>query len=156
MYCSSFKFILVLNSVLFWNLLVFDILLGISETVFCSISALQVKVALLLDAFQLLMLFVGAPTYLEPKLFLLIIFCNGTFLIRVYWIINCIQVECVCFFFILLQHMLARLHYFVISFLMIRVSLLFVCLCLCMFVLFLPFAYAYFVAFRLLSKRVNK
>jgi hypothetical protein len=40
-----------------------------------SIFALLLKVALLLEAFQLL-LFVGTLTYLEPKLFLLIIFYN--------------------------------------------------------------------------------
>jgi hypothetical protein len=44
-------------------------------------SALQVKIALLLDALQMLMLFVGTLTYLEPKPFLLIIFYDNTSLI---------------------------------------------------------------------------
>jgi hypothetical protein len=44
-------------------------------------SALQVNTVLLLDALQLLMLFVRTLTYLEPKLLLLILFYNGTFLL---------------------------------------------------------------------------
>jgi hypothetical protein len=44
-------------------------------------SAFQAKIALLLSALQLLMLFVGTLMYLEPKLFFLIIFYSGTFLI---------------------------------------------------------------------------
>jgi hypothetical protein len=43
-------------------------------------SALPVKIVPLLDALQLLMLFVGTLMYLELKLFLLIIFHNLYFL----------------------------------------------------------------------------
>jgi hypothetical protein len=43
-------------------------------------SELQVKLVLS-DAVQLLILFVGTLTYLEPKLFLLVMLYNGTFLI---------------------------------------------------------------------------
>jgi hypothetical protein len=38
---------------LFWKVLVFDFLLGISQTVLCSMPALQVKVVILSDALQL-------------------------------------------------------------------------------------------------------
>jgi hypothetical protein len=37
------------------------------------------KIILLLDALQLLTLFAGTQTYLEPRLFLLIVFYNGTY-----------------------------------------------------------------------------
>jgi hypothetical protein len=43
----------------------------------CSSS----KIVLLLDALQLLIFSAGMLTYFEPKLFLLIMFQNGTFLI---------------------------------------------------------------------------
>jgi hypothetical protein len=50
--------------------LVFEFLLG--ETVFLySVSAPQAKIATLLDALQLLMLFVGTLTYLKLYLFFL-------------------------------------------------------------------------------------
>jgi hypothetical protein len=75
MHCFLFKFTLVLNSaLLFWKLLVFESLLGISETYLCSISAPQVKIVPLLDALQLLMLFVGMLTYLGPKIFSIIFY----------------------------------------------------------------------------------
>jgi hypothetical protein len=51
----------------FWELLVSEFLLGISETLYCSMSVLQVKIVLLLDVHQLLMLPAGALTYLELK-----------------------------------------------------------------------------------------
>jgi hypothetical protein len=54
----------------------FKFLLGILETLLCSMSALQVKITPLLDALQLLMLFAGTLTYLEPKMFSSIIFYN--------------------------------------------------------------------------------
>jgi hypothetical protein len=76
-----FKFTLVLNSVLFWKLLVFEFLLGVSETFLCMVSALQVKSVPVLDALHLLM-FVGMLMYLEPKLFFLFIFYSGTFLLK--------------------------------------------------------------------------
>jgi hypothetical protein len=69
MRCYLLKFTVVLNSVLlFWKLLAFEFLLGTSETLLCSVSAP------LLDALQLLMLFAGILTYLEPNLFSLIIY----------------------------------------------------------------------------------
>jgi hypothetical protein len=56
MHSSLFKFILVLNSMLlFWILSVFEILLGISEVLFYSLSALRVKIVPLLDVHQLVM-----------------------------------------------------------------------------------------------------
>jgi hypothetical protein len=72
---SFFKFTFAINSgILFWKLLLFKYLLSISENFPCSISALQVKTVLLLDALHLIMLFVGMMAYVEPKMFLLIIF----------------------------------------------------------------------------------
>jgi hypothetical protein len=74
MHCSLFKFALALNSdLLFWKLLVFKFLLRISENFLYSMSAILVKIVLLLDALQLIMLFAGTLTYLEANLFLLII-----------------------------------------------------------------------------------
>jgi hypothetical protein len=84
-YCSAFVQLklhtCVLNYVLlFSKLLIFDFLLSIPETFLCSVSALQVKNILLLDAFQLLK-FVGTSTNIELKLFFLIVFYSDTFLI---------------------------------------------------------------------------
>jgi hypothetical protein len=76
MHCFLFEFTLVLNSVLFWKLLVFEVLLGTLETLFCSVSAPHVKIVPLLDALQLLMLFAGILTYSEPEMFSTI-FYNG-------------------------------------------------------------------------------
>jgi hypothetical protein len=78
---------------LFWTLLAFVFEVRISETFLCS--ALQVKIAFLPDALQLLMSFVGMLMYLKPNLFLLIIFYNGTFYLLKYelnsgWICVCI------------------------------------------------------------------
>jgi hypothetical protein len=71
------KFTLVSNSALpFWKLSVSEFLLGISETLLCSMSAPHVKVVSLLDAHQLLMLFARTLTYLEPGTFSLIVFYN--------------------------------------------------------------------------------
>jgi hypothetical protein len=71
------KSTLVLNSaLLFWKLLVSEFLLGISETLYCSMSALHVKIVPLLDVHQLLMLFAGTLTYSESETFTLIIFYN--------------------------------------------------------------------------------
>jgi hypothetical protein len=79
MLCSLFKFALVLNSVLsFCELLVFDFLLSTSKALLCLMSAPQVKIVLLIDALQLLMLFVGTLTHVEPKLFSLSLFYNDT------------------------------------------------------------------------------
>jgi hypothetical protein len=73
---SLFRFILALNSpLLFWKPLGFEFLLGIADIFPCSLSTLEAIILL-----QLLMLFVGTSTYLEPKLILWIIFYNGTFL----------------------------------------------------------------------------
>jgi hypothetical protein len=67
MFCFLFKFTLVLNSALpFWKLLVSEFLLGMSETLQCSVSADHVKIVPLLDVQQLLMLFAGMLTYSEP------------------------------------------------------------------------------------------
>jgi hypothetical protein len=44
-------------------------------------SKFSLQKIVLLEALQLLMLFVRTLTYFEPKLLLLIIFYNGTFLI---------------------------------------------------------------------------
>jgi hypothetical protein len=74
MRCSLFKFTLCLNSaLLFWKLLVLELLLDKSENFMCSLPAFLVKIVLLLDALQLLMLFVGTLICLEPKLLLLMI-----------------------------------------------------------------------------------
>jgi hypothetical protein len=63
---------LVLNSV-FLCLLILEFLIGISENLLCSLSVLQAKIFLMLDALQLLMLSARALTYLESKFFPLII-----------------------------------------------------------------------------------
>jgi hypothetical protein len=78
LHCSLFKTILALNSVLIWKLLVFEFLLGVAKNFLSSKSALVVNIVLQSDVFQLLTLFVGALTYLEPKLFFFIIFHNHT------------------------------------------------------------------------------
>jgi hypothetical protein len=65
----------VLNSAhLLWKLLAFEFLLGTSETLLCSVPAPQADIVPLLDVLQLLMLFAGILTYLEPNLFSLITF----------------------------------------------------------------------------------
>jgi hypothetical protein len=75
MHTFSFKFTLVLNSVLvFWKLLVFEFLHGITETLLCSMSASHVKIVPLLDVHQPLMLFAGTLIYSKRKKFSLIIF----------------------------------------------------------------------------------
>jgi hypothetical protein len=69
--------ILVLISAFpFWKVLISEFLLGISETLHCSMSALQVKIVLPLDAHQLLMLFARTLTYSETETFTLINFYN--------------------------------------------------------------------------------
>jgi hypothetical protein len=78
---SLFCFSFALNTViLFWKLLVFEFLLYTSQNFLCSISALRVNNTVFLpDALQLLILFVGTLTYLEPTMLLLITFYNGIF-----------------------------------------------------------------------------
>jgi hypothetical protein len=67
MHSFLFTFTSVLNSVLlFWKLLVFEILFCISETLLCSLSAPRVKIIRLLDVHQPLMLYAGTLTYSEP------------------------------------------------------------------------------------------
>lgn len=66
---SLFKFIFVLNSVIFWKLFVLAFLFGASENFPCSVPVLLVKIVLL-DALQLLMLFVRMLACLKTKLFL--------------------------------------------------------------------------------------
>jgi hypothetical protein len=73
---SGMKYVLV-----FWNLLVFELLLGISDTFLCPMSTLQVKIGRLLGSLQLIILFVETLKYLEPKLLLFTVFFSGTFLI---------------------------------------------------------------------------
>jgi hypothetical protein len=61
MHCSLLRFTVALNyALMFWKLLVLEILLGLSETetFLCSMTALLVKIVLLLVALQLLMLLV--------------------------------------------------------------------------------------------------
>jgi hypothetical protein len=72
-----------------------EFLLDTSETLLCSTSAPPPPS--LLDAIQLLMLFVGTVTYLEPRLFLLILFHNVSFLIIKLLIVLIINV-CIYFF----------------------------------------------------------
>jgi hypothetical protein len=72
MQCSLVKFTLALNSVLFLELFVFEFPIGMSGNFLCSISALVVKIVLLLYALQLLMLLARTLVYSEAKLFLLI------------------------------------------------------------------------------------
>jgi hypothetical protein len=88
MHFFLFRFTLVLNCVLFWKLLVFEFLLGISETLFCSMSAPHVKIVPLLDVLQLLMLFAGALRYSAPKAFSLIIFYNMLSLLLLLFVYN--------------------------------------------------------------------
>jgi hypothetical protein len=71
------KFTLVWNSALpFWKLLVSEFLLGISETLHCSMSAPHVKIIPLLDVHQPLMLFAGTLTYSGPETFSSVVFYN--------------------------------------------------------------------------------
>jgi hypothetical protein len=61
----------VLNSVLIWELFVYEFLLGIRDIFLCIIHALLVNVTLL-DVLGLLMLFAWTLTHLETKVFLII------------------------------------------------------------------------------------
>jgi hypothetical protein len=73
MHSFLLKSTVVLNSALpFWKLLVSEFMLGISETLHCSMSALQVKIVPLPEAHQVLVLFAGNLTYSEPQPFALI------------------------------------------------------------------------------------
>jgi hypothetical protein len=75
MHSFLLKSILVLNSALpFWKLLVSEFLLGISETLHCSMSALHVKILRLLDVHQLLILTAG--TLPDPETYIFINFYN--------------------------------------------------------------------------------
>jgi hypothetical protein len=66
---------------------VFEFLLVLSDTSLCSVSACLVKIFLLVDALQLLMLYVMKWTYLDPELFPLFIFYNLYFLIIIIFIV---------------------------------------------------------------------
>jgi hypothetical protein len=57
-------------------IIIIIIIISSSSSSICSMSAPHVKIVPLIDAHQLLMLFAGTLTYLEPKLFSLIIFYN--------------------------------------------------------------------------------
>jgi hypothetical protein len=77
MHSFLFKFTSAINSdLLFWKLLVFEFLLGISNTLLCSVSAPQVQIVPLLDVLQLLMSFAATLNYSEPRTFFLIILYN--------------------------------------------------------------------------------
>jgi hypothetical protein len=79
MHCL-FKITLVLISVVFWKIVTFDCVRGISETFLCLTSPLLVK-TVLLDSLQVPLLSAGLLTYLRPKSFPLIVFYNRTLLI---------------------------------------------------------------------------
>jgi hypothetical protein len=62
--------------------LVFEILLATLEASLCSVSALRVRLVLLLDALQLLMLFSGTLLYSKQEQFSLNIISNGKFMLK--------------------------------------------------------------------------
>jgi hypothetical protein len=64
---------IVIGILLVLLLLLFELLPGVSENFFCSMSAVQVRIVLLPDAHLLLILFAETLAYLEPKVLLLII-----------------------------------------------------------------------------------
>jgi hypothetical protein len=67
MHFSLFNFTSVLNSVLFRKLLTFVSLVGSSETLLCSMFALQFKIDLPLDVSQLLKLSAETSISSEDK-----------------------------------------------------------------------------------------
>jgi hypothetical protein len=77
--------------------LVSEFLLGISETLHCSMFVPQLKVVPLLDVQQLLMLFAGRLTYSESGTFSLNIFKNSI-IVNIISIIN-IDYHILCSFF---------------------------------------------------------
>jgi hypothetical protein len=95
MHCSLLQITLAVNSSLaFWKMLVFEFLLSISENFLYSMTDVLLNIVLLLEELQVLMLFVVALTYLEPKVFLLIKFYNFCFLTINYQNINCTENLC--------------------------------------------------------------
>jgi hypothetical protein len=71
------KYTLVSKSaLLFWKSLVSEFVLGISESLHCSMSSPHVKIVPLLDVHQLLMLFTETLTYSEPGTFSSAIYYN--------------------------------------------------------------------------------
>jgi hypothetical protein len=80
MHRSLFMFTLAAICVLFGQLLIFEFLVGISQTFPCLVSSLLVKIGLLLGALHL-MLFTATLTYLGPTLLLLILFYDCALLI---------------------------------------------------------------------------
>jgi hypothetical protein len=64
------------SALLFWKLFVSEFLLGISETLHCSMSAPHVRIVPLLDVHQLLILFAGTLTYSGPGTFSSVVFYN--------------------------------------------------------------------------------
>jgi hypothetical protein len=68
---------------LFWKMLVFEFLFGITETCLSSTSAFERDIIIVLDALQLLILFLWTLPWLETKLFtrILLIFNSSLFLI---------------------------------------------------------------------------
>jgi hypothetical protein len=88
------KFTLVSNSALLvWKLLVSEFLLGISETLLCSMSAPHLKIVPLVDVHQLLMLSAGTLTYLEPGTFSLIVLFITIIIIIIIIIIICMYIN---------------------------------------------------------------
>jgi hypothetical protein len=75
----------------FWKLLILEILLGVSETLHCSVSAFQEIIAFLLDALELVIIFATTVMCLEPKSILLMMFYDRIFLLIK--ILYCIQYE---------------------------------------------------------------
>jgi hypothetical protein len=78
----------------FWKFLVFEFLLGISETLLCSMSASQVKIDSLLDVHQLLMLFLESLMYSEPRTVSFIIFYNMSCLLLLVLLLHIRMYEC--------------------------------------------------------------
>jgi hypothetical protein len=82
--------------------IVFELLLSISENFLSAMSTLLAKTVPLLDALQLLMLFVQTLTYLVPNLFLLIIFYNlYSLIIKTLTVIKINVCVCVCVFLLI-------------------------------------------------------
>jgi hypothetical protein len=67
------QFTLVISNVLFCNLLVFELLVGILKTLICSISAPEVVIIPLIGVLHLSFSPIRKLTNLEPKLFSLIV-----------------------------------------------------------------------------------
>jgi hypothetical protein len=78
--------------------LVFEFLLGISETFPCSLSAIQIKIIPLLIIIQLLMLCTRTLMYLEPKLLDITFYYDMFLLVKILIVFN-INAHVYIFFF---------------------------------------------------------